>query len=124
MPVVIDGRLMSPPPLPPADKPTLPTPSTATKNLPSQGIHKSHDPSSQGVQLDIHGDTTGKPMVPIPVSTPQPPAKAPKEGEGMCLKPCFYGRSYRVRTHSSLSACTGSYFHRKTIIVYSQRRCA
>ena len=67
------------PPVPPSDKSGLPTASAEAESLPDV---KMCDQTNQGLQFDIHGDTTGKPMVPIPVSTPQPPQKAPKERDG------------------------------------------
>ena len=56
------------PPVPPSDKPAPLKKATGAEN--------------QGLQFDIHGETTGKPMLPIPISTPQPPQKSPKEGDG------------------------------------------
>lgn len=50
----------------------------------------------QGVQFDIHGDAIIGQMKPIPVSAPQAPPTAPKEGDGKQL--------FRLWPHCSFSS--------------------
>lgn len=55
----------------PSQQPTICLPQT-----------QSCDQEKQGVQIDIRGDAIIDQMIPIPVSAPQAPPTAPKDGDG------------------------------------------